>query len=41
MLVDTAGLGRLTLQDWEGRTVSVASTWESAPAVLVWLRHFG
>jgi hypothetical protein len=41
MFVDTSGLGRIELKDWEGKPVSVASAWAERPAVLVWLRHFG
>jgi hypothetical protein len=36
-----ARLGRLTVQDGEGRPVTLAGFWETGPAVLAFVRHFG
>jgi len=36
-----ARLGRLTVQDGEGRAVTLAGFWEERPAVLAFVRHFG
>jgi hypothetical protein len=34
-------LAGITLPDVEGRDVPLGSLWEAAPAVLVFLRHYG
>lgn len=34
-------LAALELPDADGATVRLGSLWESAPAVLVFLRHYG
>ena len=34
-------LAGITLPDPEGRTTRLGSLWENAPAVLVFLRHYG
>jgi hypothetical protein len=34
-------LGKLTVLDERGNTVSVASLWQTKTAVLVFTRHFG
>ena len=36
-----ARLGRLTVRDGEGRAVPLAEFWETRPAVLAFVRHFG
>jgi hypothetical protein len=41
MTLDTHSLGAITLTDWRGQPVQVATAWAERPAVLVWLRHFG
>jgi hypothetical protein len=38
---DTAALGRIAVQDVDGRPVVFASAWENRPAIFVFLRHFG
>ncbi len=39
--IDTARLGDIELKDHTGAPVRVGSAWETGPAVLVFLRHFG
>jgi hypothetical protein len=39
--LDTHALGALEIKDFEGKAVKVGSAWEDAPALLVFLRHFG
>jgi len=34
-------LAPITLPDPDGRTTRLGSLWESAPAVVVFLRHYG
>ncbi len=34
-------LGALTLDDWSGSPVALASLWREKPVVLVFIRHFG
>jgi len=41
MTLDTRSLGPLTVFTAEGTEVPMSSAWADAPAVLVWLRHFG
>jgi len=36
-----AALADVTLPDADGRAVRLGSLWESAPAVVVFLRHYG
>jgi hypothetical protein len=36
-----AVLAPITLPDTDGREVRLGSLWESKPAVLVFLRHYG
>lgn len=36
-----ATLAGITLPDPDGREVRLGSLWESGPAVLVFLRHYG
>jgi len=36
-----ARLGRLAVQDEEGRAVPLAGFWKTRPAVLAFVRHFG
>jgi len=36
-----AALSTITLPDVDGREVRLGSLWESGPAVLVFLRHYG
>lgn len=38
---DMKTLGELEVRDLSGEPVRFASAWESGPAVLVFLRHFG
>jgi hypothetical protein len=38
---DTAALGRIAVQDVDGRPVVFGSAWADRPAVFVFLRHFG
>lgn len=38
---DTSALGAIELRDHTGLPVRVSTAWEDAPAVLVFLRHFG
>ncbi len=39
--LDTAALGKIEIQDASGAPVRVGSAWDSSPALLVFLRHFG
>ncbi len=41
MTLDLPGLAPLTVLTLDGVPVPVGSAWADAPAVLVWLRHFG
>lgn len=36
-----AALAGITLPDSEGREVRLGALWESGPAVVVFLRHYG
>jgi hypothetical protein len=36
-----ARLGRLTVQDGEGRAITLGDHWSRRPVVLAFLRHFG
>jgi len=36
-----AALAKVTLPDADGGPVRLGSLWESAPAVIVFLRHYG
>lgn len=36
-----AALAGIALPDPDGREVRLASLWESGPAILVFLRHYG
>jgi hypothetical protein len=36
-----AALADVTLHDADGQPVRLGSLWESAPAVVVFLRHYG
>ena len=37
----SAALAPITLPDPEGREIRLGSLWEHAPAVVVFLRHYG
>lgn len=39
--IDTAALGAMEVKDSSGAPVRVGTAWESRPALLVFLRHFG
>ena len=41
MTPDTVSLGALRVVAVDGVDVPMSSAWADAPAVLVWLRHFG
>ncbi len=41
MTPDTSSLGPMRVVTVEGAEVPMSSAWADAPAVLVWLRHFG
>lgn len=41
MTPDTQSLGALRVVTVDGVEVPMSSAWADAPAVLVWLRHFG
>jgi hypothetical protein len=34
-------LGEVEVQELDGSTIKLGSTWESSPAALVFLRHYG
>lgn len=41
MRAETAALGALEIRDADGAPVRVGAAWETGPAILVFLRHFG
>ena len=41
LTVDTETLGKLTVQDVDGRPVVFGTAWADRPALFVFLRHFG
>jgi hypothetical protein len=38
---DAGELGKLTVEDLDGREVRLRELWRDRPAVLVFLRHYG
>jgi len=39
--MDTEVLGEIALTDSDGNDAALRELWREAPAVVVWLRHYG